>query len=167
MYCPGCAAENSVEVKFCRSCGLNLEQAAESLLAQMPNGRRTDLEKSQRRLDRLGTVAFGGLGLVGLIGVIAMIYAILVKFILNGASVISGVIFIALLVFAVLGLTYVIINESLKEKKLKARNPYFDTASEKTDTNKLIEERDFQPVPSVVESTTSLLDVRTGQKKTD
>ncbi len=37
MFCPNCAANNSTEQKFCRSCSLNPEKSAESLLEQIPN----------------------------------------------------------------------------------------------------------------------------------
>lgn len=34
MYCPDCGKTNSAEQKFCRACGLQLEQVVQSLVAQ-------------------------------------------------------------------------------------------------------------------------------------
>jgi hypothetical protein len=69
------------------------------------------------RLDTLGRIAFGGLGVVGLIAFAGMIYTIFVKFILDGSAVFTGIIFILLLLFAALGLTFVVLNESRKERR--------------------------------------------------
>lgn len=163
MFCPGCGAQNTVEQKFCRACGLNLEQSAQSLIEQTPSEKRSELKTAERRLEKFGTIAFGGLGVVGLMAVVGMIYKIFMKFIWDGSSVISGVIFILLLIFAVLGIAYVIFNESLKEKKLAARNPHNEPALKTVNTAKLLEERQFDSIPSVTEDTTKLLGV---EKKT-
>ena len=36
MFCPHCGKENSIEQRFCRSCGLSLEKTAQSLAEQRP-----------------------------------------------------------------------------------------------------------------------------------
>lgn len=167
MFCPNCGANNTTDQKFCRSCGLNLEQTALSLLEQKPSGVRAGLTLAEKRLEKLGNIAFGGLGIVGLMAVIGMIYTIVVKFILSGSSIISGIIFILLLIFAVLGIAYVIFNESLKEKKLAAKNPHIEPSIESVDTGKLLDENQFEPVPSVTEDTTKLLRVRIKTKDLD
>lgn len=161
MYCPNCGTNNSTEQSFCRSCGINLEQTVHSLIEQVPTTKSTELQIGERRLEKLGKIAFGGMGFVGLAAVIGMIYTIFVKFILSGTGVISGVIFILLLIFAVLGLAFVIVNETLKEKKLKATNPHIDIEPilETPNTGKLLKEKPFEPVPSVVEDTTDLLPI--------
>lgn len=61
MYCPNCGKENSAEQKFCRLCGLSLEQAVQSLAEQLP---ALELDKNlrvrQARVDRLITIVAGG-----------------------------------------------------------------------------------------------------------
>lgn len=160
MFCPSCGAKNSTEQKFCRACGLNLEETALSLVRQFPQIRGAELGAAERRLKTLGNIAFGGLGLVGLVAVIGMIYTIFVKFILDGSSVVSGIVFILLLVFAVLGLTYVILNESLKEKQRPARDASIEPELEAGNKATLLEEKYFEPAASVIEDTTALLEVK-------
>ena len=43
MYCPRCAAENSEEVKFCRSCGTSLE-----IISLALSGKLTQIEDPER-----------------------------------------------------------------------------------------------------------------------
>ena len=164
MFCPGCGSKNSVDQRFCRSCGLNLEQTAQSLVSQKPSAAVADLKVTEKRLEKFGNIAFGGLGVVCLAAVIGIIYAIVDAFILSGENVIAGIIFILFLIFAMLGLAYVLFNEHLKEKKLAARNPNMQAEIEGTPTGKLLEEKHFEPVPSVTENTTELLKIERKDK---
>lgn len=145
--------------KFCRSCGLNLEQTAQSLVTQKPSAKLADIQVAEKRLAKFGNIAFGGLGVVCVAAVIGMIYTILSTFILSGENPIAGVIFILFLIFATLGLAYVLFNEHLKEKKLAARNPNIEPEIEGTPTGTLLEEKHFEPMPSVTENTTELLGI--------
>ena len=167
MYCPSCSAQNSVEQKFCRSCGMNLEMSVTSLLEQFPNGERVDLQRQEKRLEKFGTIVFTGFGVVCSAAVIGIIYAIFDAFILGGENVVAGVIFILFLLFAALGLTYVVINENLKEKKLAARNPNVEPLLKGVGTGKLLEEGHFEPVPSVTEGTTELLGIKRKTRELD
>ncbi len=159
MFCPNCGANNSTEQKFCRSCGLNLEQTALSLLEQIPSAESAGLLKRQKNLEKFGSIAFGGFGVVLLIAVSAIIYLIFTKVILSGNSVFGGILLIAFLVFAALTLVYVGFNEDLKERMQKT-NPTLlnnNELDEKRDTAKLLEEKPFEPIPSVTENSTELL----------
>jgi hypothetical protein len=60
-------------------------------------------------------------------------------------------------IFAALTLAYVVLNESLKEKKAKLNHTLGNELTEPKDTGKLLEEKPFEPIPSVVENTTELL----------
>lgn len=160
MFCPACANPNSVEQKFCRSCGMNLESSATSLLEQYPDGSRSDLQRKERSLERFGKVAFTGLGVVVSIGVLGVIYAILENMVLSGRRPYAGVLLIAFVVFAALGLAYVMWAESLKDQRQKLNNPRELPSPEPNlqlpprDTKHLI------PAPSVIEGTTELLDIK-------
>jgi hypothetical protein len=164
MFCPNCGANNSTEQKFCRACGLNLEQTALSLLEQIPSAESLKLLKRERNLEKFGNIVFTGFGLVLLTGIGAIIYLIITTVIMNG-NVLGGVLIIAFLVFAALALTYVALNEDLKERKQKASPALKNELSEKLDTAKLLEDRPFEPVPTVTEGTTELLYNKTETKK--
>lgn len=157
MFCPNCGANNSTEQSFCRSCGLNLEDIAESLLEQIPSAESAKFLRKQRNLEKFGNIAFGGFGVVFLAAVGALIYWIFTKMILTGNGVFAGILLIAFIVFAVLTLAYVVLNEDLKEKKQKKNPTLENELSEPKDTAKLLEEKPFEPIPSVTEVTTNLL----------
>lgn len=157
MFCPNCGANNSTEQKFCRSCGLNLERTAESLLEQMPSAESAKLLKRERNLEKFGNIAFGGFGIVLLTGIGAIIYYIFTKMILSGENIIGGIFIIAFMIFAALTLTYVAFREDLKERKEKAKPALKNELSEKRETGKLLEDKPFEPIPSVTENTTDLL----------
>lgn len=157
MFCPNCGANNSTEQKFCRSCGLNLEKTAENLLLQIPSAESAKLLKRERNLEKFGNIVFGGFGVVLLVGIIAIIYLIITKVILSGNSVFGGIMLIAFVIFAALSLAYVVFNEDLKERKQKANPALANELAEGKETGKLLEEKPFEPVPSVTENTTDLL----------
>ena len=157
MFCPNCGTRNSSEQKFCRSCGLNLEKSIESLLEQLPTAEKANLLKQTKLLEKYGNFAFGGFATVFLLGISILVFTIFNKMVLSGENVIFGLLLLAFIIFAVLTLTYVFLNESLKEKKAKA-NPVFKHELEKKNTAKLLEDKPFEIVPtSVTEGTTDLL----------
>lgn len=160
MFCPGCGAKNLVEQKFCRSCGMNLEGSAASLLEQFPGGVRSDLQRQERNLERFGKVAFTGFGIVIGIAILGILYAILTKMILSGTQPWSGALLMAFIVFAALTLGYVLRRESLNEKRQKlGMTPAPANSLPDPTTGKLLEESTFEPVPSVVEHTTAKLKI--------
>ncbi len=169
MFCPNCGANNNTEQKFCRACGLNLEETAGSLIAQLPSAGEKSLLKQRQQLEKLGTLAFCGFSCVVVIGIIAIIYAIFTRFIFNGPpdSVITGILLILFIIFAALALAYVVFNEILKEKKQKI-NPHAGTEmGGAKDTGKLLHEGALQPVSSVTDHTTELLYDKSRTKKLD
>jgi len=165
MFCPNCGAKNTTEQKFCRSCGLNLEQTAVSLLEQIPSSESAELLKRERNLEKFGNIAFGGFGLVLLTAISAIIYFIITKMILSGTNVFFGILLIAFLIFAGLSLVFVMFNEDLKERKQKSNPTRTNELSEKLDTGKLLEEKSFEPIPSVTEDSTELLIAKNKTRK--
>lgn len=147
---------------------MNLERSAASLVEQFPDAPRADLQREERMLERFGTVAFGGFGVVVLLAIAGLIYWIVDKAILSGEGPLMGVLLIAFLVFAALSLGYVIWRESLKEKRAKLDvAPGRNLATAEAETGRVLHEGSFEAVPSsVVEETTDLLPARSARSKT-
>jgi hypothetical protein len=156
MFCPNCGANNSTEQKFCRSCGLNLEKTAESLLEQIPSAESANLLKQKRLLEKFGNFAFSGFATILLLGISILVFVVFNKMILTGENVLLGLFLISFIIFAVFSLVWVFLNESIKDKKQKI-NPELVKEFEKKDTARLLEDKRFEPVPSVAEETTDLL----------
>jgi uncharacterized membrane protein YvbJ len=165
MFCPNCGANNRTEQKFCRSCGLNLEKSAESLLEQLPNAQSASLLKQTQLVEKFGNFALGGFGVVLLAGVSTAVYFIFSKMILTGVNVLAGILLIAFLIFALLSLIFVFFNESIKEKKAKINPALSNKLTEAKEMGKLLEEKSFEPVPSVTENSTELLFVENKTQK--
>jgi hypothetical protein len=164
MYCPNCSQKNYNQQKFCRKCGMNLEQISAALTEQLPD-RDTDIERSEARLEVFGNIAFVGLGIILAAAVVGILYMIITRMILNGEAPIVGVLLANAVVFAAMALTYVVLREDLNERKKKARavpDPVPGPEVE-IDTNKLLQDPIHEPAPSIVEDTTDLLPV---EKKT-
>lgn len=138
---------------------MNLEQTALSVLEQFPTGEQPTIRKQEQMLDRFGQIVFGGFGVVVLAGIVGIIYAILTKMVFSGANFWTGILLIAFVIFAALSLAYVVLNESLKEKRSK-HHPQTSVATpelEAPDTGRLLPEGHFEPAISVTENTTDLL----------
>lgn len=158
MFCPNCGANNTIEQKFCRSCGLNLEQTALSLLEQIPSAEGASLLKRERMLEKFGTVASGAFGLALLTAIGGIIYVVLTKMVLSGTNFWAGILFIFFIVSAAFLLAYVVLNESLKEKKKSLRTLGKDELQKGKTTGNFLEEGHFEPAAaSVTENTTDLL----------
>lgn len=137
---------------------MNLEPAAESIRAQFPSGESADLERRERRVERFGQIAFTGFMIVVIIGVIGLMIAILDRFVFSGDQPFVGIGLMAFLVFAMLTLAYVFLREDLKERKHRASVRSQPSELEMpVVTARLIEEKEFEPIPAVTEDTTELL----------
>ena len=159
MYCPNCGQSNEIEQRFCRRCGLNLETVSESLSTQLLGG---DVEPGDRRLELFGNIAFGGFGIIVLFGIAALIYTVLDETVFQGKDLFFGIGLSLFLVFAAMTLAYVVMNESRKQKQAKRKqNPELTSP----DTAKLIVDRPFESMPSVVDDTTDLLKVEARTRK--
>ncbi len=137
---------------------MNLEGSAASFLEQFPDGVRSELQKQERNLERFGSVAFTGFGIVLGIGVLGLLYWIFDKVVLSGSDPLQGILLMAFIIFASLMLGYVVRRESLNEKRQKlgmAPVPTYPLPDASTD--KLLHESTVEPVPSIVEHTTELL----------
>ena len=154
MYCPNCGKTNSAEQKFCRSCGLQLEQIVQSLANQLsaPDA-DSKLVARQNNLDRLiKIVAVSTISLfVG-----AVLWGILYSIIIGQGEVLAGSIFLAIIIGVVLFGVLMLYRESLTTKPSKQKSSPDALVS---DAAKRLSEPRYEPVPSVVERTTELLTV--------
>ena len=154
MYCPNCGKTNSAEQKYCRSCGLQLEQIVQSLVNQLsaPDA-DSKLVARQHNLDRLiRIVAVSTISLfVG-----AVLWGILYSIILGKGEVLAGSIFLAIIIGMVLFGVLMLYRESLTTKPSKQKSSPDALVS---DAAKLLSEPRYESVPSVVERTTELLTV--------
>ena len=107
MYCPSCGSTNSIDQRFCRKCGMNLESAAQSLTTQFPSSNNKDLTKREERIEKFGRLAFIGFLNVLVLAVAGLLYAIVGRFIMSGDNPYLGILMMAFIIFAVLTLGYV------------------------------------------------------------
>src|SRR5687768_7367848 len=122
MFCPSCGANNSTEQKFCRTCGMNLEIVSETLLSQFPNAQQATLRKQEKMLERFGNYVFGGLAVVVAFGAIGLIVGVIWAMVVSGRDPLKGILLALFLTFASLALSYVVINEFLKDKRKKLQS---------------------------------------------
>jgi zinc-ribbon domain len=155
MYCPSCGKTNSAEQKFCRACGLQLEQVVQSLVAQLtaPDADKK-LAERQNNLDRvIKAVAVGTISLfVG-----AVLWGIIYSIIIVKGEVLAGSIFLAIIVGILLFGLLMLYRDSLSQNPSKQNSSRPDSLV--SDTAELLSESRYEPVPSVVERTTELLTV--------
>ena len=165
MFCPRCGSKNSTEQKFCRSCGMNLEQTAVELAGQFGSDHEISTRSIDRFFNSLGKFAFGGFATVLVIGLGFLLYTILSRFILNGSQIAFGVFLFLFVVFAALSLVYVIYNESKKDRKVERRVDPLVLERSAPDTGKLLTESSELPIPSVIDDTTDLLHIEARTRK--
>lgn len=165
MFCPNCGAKNSSEQKFCRSCGMNLEQTALDLADQFGAVRDVSSQSIDRFFENLGKVAFGGFGTVLLIGLGFLLYTIFTRFILDGSQVAFGIFLFLFVIFAAMSLSYVIYNEGRKDRRAGIRAEPTVRDLSVPDTGRLLTKPAEMPIPSVVEDTTDLLHVEAKTRK--
>lgn len=159
MFCPNCGQANAETLKFCRNCGLQLEKFSEILAEEEIPVREKGILENRKLFERLGYIAlFCFLGMAfGYVFYLAVYY----KFLLFGKDWMA---FFALFGFVVLGiLTLFFFNFHKFYNREKQENDSPEQI-EKAD-ERLLSEGDFEPVPSVTENTTELLETEIKTKK--
>jgi hypothetical protein len=161
MFCPNCGAKNNRKQNYCRFCGLNLRDAAKSLISQLAFGEDSKLVKS------LGSVRRGiDLALAALAGV-ALISA--VAYFFFGLGFGKNMMKMGMIIFFLLETILGAVGYYQRKERSKAGPNKFDqSATEQTEskaTAKFLEAKPFEPVPSAVENSTELLPIENKTRK--
>lgn len=139
---------------------MNLESVSVTLLAQFPDGGLAALQKQEKMLERYGTFVFGGFAVLVGLGAIGLIVGVILAMVVSGKDPVKGILLSLFILFASLALSYVFLNEHLKDKRKKLQSePRPSDQFPPPVTGKLLKTGEFEPVPSVVEDTTDLLKV--------
>jgi hypothetical protein len=160
MFCPNCGTRNGVEQNYCRGCGLKLDAIVEAVSDQFPSKEFADLQCWKERFQRMGLFC---LSIAGLIGFSLMLFlAAQYKLVLLGPGALYGSAIMALIGFLLLSaFLFGYPKLFMKAKEL----PRDKDQSSVPDTAKLIDDRPFEPAPSVTEDTTDLLKVPAARQK--
>jgi predicted amidophosphoribosyltransferase len=160
MFCPNCGANNNRKQNYCRFCGLNLQDAAKSLTNQIVFGEDS---KSLKKLSSIKRVVdFTSTTLIGmlLVGIAAYLFFFDPKFGKDLIKISLGVFFLLKTIQEVIGYF---------QRRARSRNKRFEPKAAEQfgpqETAKLLEEKTFEPVPSVIENSTALLPLENETRK--
>lgn len=160
MFCPNCGANNNKKQNYCRFCGLNLQESAKSLTNQIVFGEDS---KSLKKLSSVKRVVdFTSTALIGMlvVGIAAYLFFFDPKFGKDLIKISLGVFFLLKTIQEIIGYF---------QRRARSENKRFEPnrvgQSESKETAKLLEERPFEPVPSVTESSTELFPAESKTRK--
>lgn len=160
MYCPNCGSDNTKHQNFCRFCGLNLVDTAQSLKLQLAFGEKAVSLKNSDKLRRILSKTSVGLVTASFIGLILVL--------LIDRSYLGLLAQYSLGIFMLLQLSRFVIDK-FSENIVNKQNPVPAENSaaqfESKETNRLLEEKPFAPIGSVVENSTELLHVENKTRK--
>jgi len=148
MYCPRCGKDGSLEQKFCRACGFQLDQVVELLEPQSVEV--VDQNLAQFKLRRIGSIVVMSTISLALFGVCgAIIWAMVV----GGIPVSFGLIGLLLL----LGITFGFIFLGLAQLKAETSTASQTALDSNETSTRLLNQQALNIPPSVTERTTNLL----------
>ncbi|MEQ1605909.1 MAG: zinc ribbon domain-containing protein [Pyrinomonadaceae bacterium] len=158
MFCPNCAAPNADDHSYCRRCGLKLAAIAKNVAEQFPSVEYAALARRIRRFELIGVASLSIAAIIGLSMLI--VKAFQYKMILFGPDVLFYAAFAALLLFGLFSVFCFNYKEFVNFDKLNPRLPVVENEGEveKVTTNRLLEDRIFEPA-SVTEHSTELLKI--------
>lgn len=165
MYCPNCGNKNSVDQRFCRSCGLGLEKVSQSLTEQLPNASALSLQQQKEKFQRLGMVA---LSVFGSGVLIFILYGVFYKLMVSQGRVLAALGVLAVLIVLGCGIASVVLFAKANEVK-EVPAPRVDPAelSPERSTQELLSEAKPTPLFSVTDRTTNLLPVQNEKDKSN
>src|SRR3712207_959956 len=87
IFCPNCGAGNAIEYNFCRFCGLNLQETAQSLVTQLASGQNAGQLKKLEWIKKLSDFVSLGLTIIIATGILVYLYSIFYKTSFSGAKI--------------------------------------------------------------------------------
>lgn len=166
MFCPNCGTQNQNTHIYCRSCGLKLDAILHAVAEQFPSDEYAKLQRRKNVFEMMGVVCLAVFGLIGF----SFLFAKVVQYKLDwlGADILFWSGLIAMFAFGLLSVFF--FNFPKLAMKFDDVNPRLSPPDEEPhsyDTGKLIEDRPFEPVPSVTEHSTELLSIPANVRKDD
>lgn len=162
MFCPNCGASNSKKQKYCRFCGLNLEDTSKSLMNQLIFGEDSKLLKTlsstRRTVDSASTVLVE----VTIVGLVAYYFF--------AADFGKDLVKLSLGFFFLLKIIREIIGYFQRRERSRWQTNKFGRNTEQLESGgvaRLPEQRPFEPAPNVVENATELLPIENSTRKFD
>jgi hypothetical protein len=154
MYCPNCGAQNKRKQNFCRYCGLHLQDIEKTFLHGLVFGEDTKRLKSLRNVRKTTDYAQFFSVITLFTGIMTLLFFDSnISKILITAGLLSF--FLAQAIREIFG--YFQRQSSAKNNRRGISNDAERREFKARETNKLIEEKPFTPVPSVTENSTELL----------
>jgi len=160
MFCPNCGANNNKKQNYCRFCGLNLQDTTKSLMNQIVFGEDS---KSLKKLSSVKRVVdFTSTALIGMliVGIAAYLFFFDPKFGKDLIKISLGIFFLLKTIQEIIGYFQRRARSENKRIEPKAAEQF-----ESKETAKLLEEKPFEPVPSVVENSTELFPIENKTRK--
>ena len=159
MFCPNCAAQNDAHQHYCRTCGLKLDAISRDVAEQFPSEEYAALARKKRRFEMMGIFSLSMAGIIGLMLLLAKVFYY--KMLILGPELLFMSASGALALFMLLSVVFFNYPKLfMKFDKLNSRlPPAAENESLPLETDKLIEDRPFEPA-SVTEHTTELLSSR-------
>lgn len=152
MYCPNCGTETAPDRKFCRGCGMDLQPVAQLLTGQLP---AQPLQNARGKAARYGFLTFlGGVLLAALLGTTGGAFMHLdpqLGLFISSLAGLGGLV-------VVVGLGLMVYSLFLPKAPAQTQPPQPQALPQAQPYAQLPPERFRQPVPSVIENTTELLD---------
>jgi hypothetical protein len=160
MFCPNCGAENNAEQNYCRGCGLRLDTIMHAVNDQFPSKEYAELQRRRQIFQNLGLFSLSAAGLIA-VGFV-LFKAAYYKLILLGPDVLFGSAIAALVGFLLLSVFFFNFPKFfMRFERLERSSDRTEKPKVRVNTNKLIEDPIFEPVPSVTEHSTELLPGKT------
>jgi len=166
MHCPSCGVTASTDQKFCRACGLSLEKVPGLLAEQLQTIEHGQIKKVPERPLWFEIENWGRLVVViGLTAFIPLGLGTGVYLLLRSGNTLGALGLIVVGAFLVFGALPLAWGEYLRKSSAGQHSKESGTLKPAGSPTKALEGSEMEPVPSVTEKTTELLELPTSPRK--